>query len=646
MNLKNRCRAGFTSLMVVLIPLFLTGFFSRTLEEREAAIIQKMVDNRFKSNSGAFMSERLTRKTLERTRTAYRAALIKGGNVEELKKVLELNEVVYASDRKKCEEAMAEQARNPQAVEEKKNKIRLEAEEEIRKIKDLFLEDLKVVKPNASPKEIEDIWITHLERLVKQEKEGDEDGTMLIYGKVVDFDGNPVPGVNLTFNLEIRGKTIPFQNPYPVLTATTDENGFYSFEPQYGAALDMKSIQKEGYQYFREQQDPETFFSSINEQAKLDQLQGKRPMKTRDMWFHQVSTFRLWKKINSPDFVLKGACKDALCLPVGDSVLFNFLQADSKIRVKFKREYVHLKEGEKAEGGDLVFASLPSPDDPQKTIVRITVLNGGIVEDPRHGYVAPEEGYQPSLDINPFWDAGGHKKCFFVKSRNGSLFTRLCFEFKTDREPNINSSGSVEMRSILKGLEWNTSVTGKRILEGPENVSFQDTQDMIVLASRQCGWPGNSPIAQQIDELQKGTRERLNQAYLCQVKLDGAYFRGYMSDTGVFYKYAQDGRPTPHPDVPAYPNKVESSVDIAIPGIFFSSSSQQKPGMISYPYVIAYPEYKKLLIFSGKEGQKTASDTVFKINLAYFCEIERFLLKDLSSYEKVNLIPVNLQRKP
>ncbi|HPS03350.1 MAG TPA: hypothetical protein PLA90_17560 [Candidatus Sumerlaeota bacterium] len=367
-------------------------------------------------------------------------------------------------------------------------------------------------------------------------------------------------------------------------------------------------------------------------------------MKTQDMWFHQVSTFRLWKKINSPDFVLKGACKptEPIRLPIGDAILFNFLQADSPIRVEFKREYIHLKEGEKAEGGDLVFTSLPSPDDPQKTIVRMTVLNGGIVEDPRHGYVAPEEGYQPFLDINPYRDDAGHKRCFFVKSRNGSLFTRLCFEFTTDGKPNSNSPGSVKLTSILAWMEWITSVTGKRVLEEPAKVPLQE---MRVLASRQYGWPGASPLAQQIDELQKGTRERLNQAYLCQVKVDGAYFRGYMADTGVFYKYAQDGCPTPHPDVPEYPDKVKSSVDIDIPGIFFSSWSQQKPGMSGYPYVIPYPEYKRLLIFSGKEGLRTSSDAIFKINLACFCEIERFL-KDLSSYEKVNLIPVNVSERP
>jgi len=628
--------------MIVLVPFFLTGFFSRTLEEKEAAIIQKMVEDRFQSNSGAFMSEKQTRKNLEKSRAAYRAALIKGGDVENLKKRVDLDESDAVAARKDYGEAMAEQAPNPQVVEDKKKKIRLEVEGEIRKIKDLFLEDLKVVKPNASSKEIEDIWITHLDRMVKQEKEGGEDGTKLIHGKVVDFDGNPVPGVEIVFDLETREKAGLFQNPHTELSVTTDENGLYSFEPQYGAALSMKSIQKEGYQYFREHQDPDTFFPSLNEQYKLDQAQGKWGVRPWLMSFHSVRSFRLWKKINSPDFVLKGACRDALRLPVGDAVLFNFLQADSQIRVKFKREYVHLKEGEKAEGGDLVFASLPSPDDPQKTIVRMTVLNGGIVEDPRHGYVAPEEGYQPFLDINPFWDAAGHKKCFFVKSRNGSLFTRFCYEFKTDGKPAGNSPGSVEMRSILNGLEWITSVTGKRALEEPERVPLLE---MIVLASRQCGWPGNSPYAQKIDECQKGTRERLNQAYLCQVKLDGSYFRGYMSDTGVFYKYAQDGRPTPHPDVPECPDKVESSMDIGIPGIFFSSRKLYKPEMVSYPYVISYPEYKKILLFSGKEGAVSNSDTVFNTNLTSYCEIDG-ILPNLSSYEKVNLIPVNVSKKP
>jgi hypothetical protein len=583
------------------------------------------------------MSEKRTRKNLERSRAAYQAALIKGGDVEGWKKRLELDEADSAAARKDYEEAMAEQARNPQLVEEKKKKIRLEVEEEVRKIKDLFLEDLKVVKPSASPKEIEDIWIENLNQMAR----GGEDRTLLVHGKVVDFDGNPVSGVEIVFDLETREKAGLFQNPHTELSVTTDENGLYSLEPQYGAALDMKSIQKEGYQYFPEHQDTETFFSSINEQAKLDQLHGKRPMKTRDMWFHQVSTFRLWKKINSPDFVLKGACKptEPIRLPIGDAILFNFLQADSHSQVEFRREYVHLKEGEKAEGGDLVFASLPSPDDPKKTIIQMTVLNGGIVKNPRYSYLAPEEGYQPSLDISPYWDGmDSHKQCFFVKSRNGSLFTRLSFHFK----PNSNSPGSVTPTSVLDSLEWITSVTGKRVLEEAEHVPLQE---MRVLASRQCGWPGNSPLALQIDELQKGTRERLNQAYLCQVKVDGAYFRGYMADTGVFYKYAQDGRPTPHPDVPEYPNKVESCVDIDIPGIFFSSWSQQKPGMSGYPYVIPYPEYKRLLIFSGKEGLRTASDAIFKINLACFCEIERFL-KDLSSYEKVNLIPVNAERKP
>jgi hypothetical protein len=628
-------RVGLGLIIFLLSPFFLTGFFSHTLEEREAAIIQKMVEHRFQSNSGAFMSEKQTRKKLERSQAAYQAALIKGGDVEGWKKRLELDEADSAAARKDYEEAMAEQARTPQVVEEKKKKIRLEVEEEVRKIKDLFLEDLKVVKPNASPKEIEDIWITYLNQMLR----GGEDRTNLIHGKVVDFDGNPVSGVEIVFDLETREKAGLFQNPHTELSVTTDENGLYSLEPQYGAALDMKSIQKEGYQYFPEQQDPDTFFPQLNEQYKLDQAQGRGGVKPWDMSFHSVRSFRLWKKINSPDFVLKGACKptEPIRLPIGDAVLFNFLQADSRIRVEFEREYVHLKEGEKAEGGDLVFASLPSPDDPKKTIIRMTVLNGGIVEDPRHGYVAPEKGYQPSLDINPYRDAAGHKKCFFVKSRNGSLFTRLCFEFTTSVKPNSNSTGSVKLTSILAWMEWITSVTGKRVLEEPKRVPLVE---MKVLASRQYGWPGNSPLAQKIDELQKGTRERLNQAYLCQVKVDGAYFRGYMADTGVFYKYAQDGRPTPHPDVPEYPNQVESSVDIPIPGIFFSSWSQQKPGMTSYPYVIPYPEYKRLLIFSGKEGQRTESDSIFKINLAYFCEMERFI-KDFSSYEKVNLIPVH-----
>ena len=72
------------------------------------------------------------------------------------------------------------------------------------------------------------------------------------YGQVIDQESNPVPNVKITISIQQTYMTSPttleFKSKYVEKEVKTDANGFFSINGENGDSLNLKSIQKDGYQ--------------------------------------------------------------------------------------------------------------------------------------------------------------------------------------------------------------------------------------------------------------------------------------------------------------------------------------------------------------------------------------------------------------
>ena len=76
---------------------------------------------------------------------------------------------------------------------------------------------------------------------------------------------------------------------------------------------------------------------------------------------------------------------------------------------------------------------------PQDWSISIEVNGGGLIEisDKEWGvtYFAPSEGYKPSGVFSKNSGVGSFDKTFFVKSRNGQIYSKLGFSFSINDTP-------------------------------------------------------------------------------------------------------------------------------------------------------------------------------------------------------------------
>jgi len=230
------------------------------------------------------------------------------------------------------------------------------------------------------------------------------------WGKVVDQDDAPLAGVKIQMSIrqwvsDSTGMTAEF----PLFNKETDTRGLFELTGQSGDVLEFKSIKKDGYAL--SPRSPLTF--------QYDQFSAPDP--------NNPTLFRMWK--NGTNEHLVKLDKDFRIPYDGTPVVFDLLAGGissnetGDIRVRLLRNPQNVPFGGKT---------------PYDWTATIEPLNGGIKEsNDEFMYRAPEDGYQPKLEINMPASATNWshrmKVSFYFKTRGG-YFGRATAEFRTDSQ--------------------------------------------------------------------------------------------------------------------------------------------------------------------------------------------------------------------
>jgi hypothetical protein len=227
------------------------------------------------------------------------------------------------------------------------------------------------------------------------------------YGKVIDQNGDPIPGVDVTFSIRVSKPPGPgllpedmFENP----VVTTDPAGLFEITNTKGAMLMISSIEKTGY-----------------EAAKVDL--------SRSYWYwrppgdeylpnpNRPELFHMWRKAGA-EYLIHGDHFYGI-IPDGRSYTLDLLAQ---------------KKTENGLEGDIKvsISRPPSVTSGKKYDWSFSVdgIGGGLIETKDvQMYRAPDSGYSPryeeSIPANSGnWSDNVTRK-FYVKSRNGQVFARL-----------------------------------------------------------------------------------------------------------------------------------------------------------------------------------------------------------------------------
>lgn len=263
------------------------------------------------------------------------------------------------------------------------------------------------------------------------------------YGKVIDQDENPIPGVTVTLGIRTAKEPIPglvsdlFD--YPVVT--TDAQGRFSLTDAKGALLTVKSLEKPGYEA-----SPKTINKSYWYWRDPSEVFKPDP--------DAPEVFRMWKKEGAEKLVLQGVGR---AIPYdGTPTTFDLLSGqvtpNGDVRVTLLRNPTQIQWGQRN----------------YEWTATIEVPQGGLIlSEDEQMFRAPEEGYQSKLVIHvpandPDWN-DTKDIAVYLKLRGGKYYGRanLGFMVGSDR-----AGTPFKIRSAVNP-------------SGSRNLEYDPTQDLI-----------------------------------------------------------------------------------------------------------------------------------------------------------------------
>jgi hypothetical protein len=243
------------------------------------------------------------------------------------------------------------------------------------------------------------------------------------YGLVVDQDNNPVPEVLI--NYDLGGKYLAPGSGQGQIN--TDDKGKFNIDDGKGFNIYFRNMSKPGYQYrFSDDGGSSVPFYTINN-SQWDKTSKKHPY-----------IFKLWRVDRYPDVVVDGYN----IRPTHDQLhhTIDFLSFGKAI----------VKKG-LVEGDIQITVDKNSTE---KGFIKIEAINGGLQEcDELYPFLAPEEGYSPSLEYSipyrpHFKDFEDFERKYYFKSRNGELYgylaIRVNMNFNEDYRIYLNYSYNKE----------------------------------------------------------------------------------------------------------------------------------------------------------------------------------------------------------
>ncbi len=247
----------------------------------------------------------------------------------------------------------------------------------------------------------------------------------LLYGKVVDESNQPIAGVQVSYGGNSANESL-IKETRNEGSVTTDERGIFKIDGLYGIGLMFELSHSKYYPY----PDNSTGFD-VRSPPRDGVVENSE---------ENARLFRMHSKGHPVPLVHRRGGAD---VPVnsGSATVEFYGQQDKQVVGTLQIEAT----------GDTPKNWNPTPYD---WSVHLTVPGGGLVESTNYfGFIAPESGYQQSIEINMPKDQPGWSdtvnKSYFVKFPNGylrmsirmraktPLYTSLEYYYNPDGSPNL-----------------------------------------------------------------------------------------------------------------------------------------------------------------------------------------------------------------
>ncbi len=283
-----------------------------------------------------------------------------------------------------------------------------------------------------------------------QEWRDEKNTAMLLWGKVVDFDGNPVPDAEVTMRRSVVPATV-FGDDQINVTTTTDADGRFSFE-HTGFLYYLVDIKREGYQFRMEYIKDKSleFRKRVKHAGKGYEKDKPMTFRIRKLASSAYLTSRNW------EFGLKDGMEQFL-----DLYEHIWTEPDDHFTMRMSRPYWH---------PDVRFRLEKRGD---HFVLHIEALDEGAgflqVEDVEFFEElteAPNEGYMPSLEVK-IREGKGKRHALYIKSEDGLFYSRMWITFRSHKDYD----------GVIVNVSEATNPTGETILENDHERYRQRSRD-------------------------------------------------------------------------------------------------------------------------------------------------------------------------
>jgi hypothetical protein len=268
------------------------------------------------------------------------------------------------------------------------------------------------------------------------------------YGKVIDQDGAPLPGVKVALGVRRTSEVLPglTNDGSDRFEIVTDEGGRFQLTDAKGALLGVKALEKVGYEASSQSMRYFWYYENENKKYRPDA--------------NTPEVFRMWKLVGAERLIT--ADKFYGVVPDGRGYAVDVLTAKKveggnagDFKVSIKRP-AQIDAGSKYDWSCLIEG-----------------IGGGVVEtQDEFMYRAPESGYQPRYEVkvpasDPQWSDRA-KRQLYLKSRDGKVYARMDVEILANYQ-----------NKAVFNVKYYANPTGSR------NLEYDPLQDVVKSAQPQ-----------------------------------------------------------------------------------------------------------------------------------------------------------------
>jgi hypothetical protein len=257
---------------------------------------------------------------------------------------------------------------------------------------------------------------------IKDELAALNDVPIVFYGKIEDQFGDPVGGVKITGGIRVYNAT---RSTMRRISTESDANGLFQLNGGNGESLGVMP-EKSGY--------------ALGTTNTMFNYSAFYPKSQHVADSNAPVIFKMWK--------LQG--------------VEPLVKIDQSYKISFMNEplFFDLVAGKAVKsGGDIkIYVKRPPGNisglNRQDWSIDIEAIDGGLVDtsmaEARVTYAAPSDGYQPSETLKASTNEHGLEfieKMFFLKSRNGQVYSKILLSFRINGTP--NEQMSINFRGIV-----------------------------------------------------------------------------------------------------------------------------------------------------------------------------------------------------